>query len=456
MYRVSDIENDGLIRVLLFFHTESLIVNSPEALSEVLVTKSYVFEKPRFLRNFLASVIGWSLLTAEGEEHKTQRRKMLPAFSYRHIKDLYPVFWEKSREGILAMMPEFDDNGFAEIEISNWITRSTLDIIGLAGLGVDFGAIKDETNPLAKSYALLQPAPEDLILMFARAIIPDFVMDNLPLARVRSLRKASQHLRAVCHDLIHDKKKRIENKEDPGVDILTIALRSGVFSEANLVDQMMTFLSAGHDTTAAALEWSLYLLAKNPAIQDRLRKDIRDKLPSIDNNIPITNADVDGISYLTAVTNEVLRFYSPIAQTLRIANCDTTIQGQFVPRDTIITLSPWATNTDPKFWGADAHEFKPERWLHPDQGGTSVANAASGGATSNYAFMTFLHGPRSCIGGSFAKSELACLLAVWVGRFSFELKDKSLIDERSLKLNPSIVTKPEGGLHMLVRIVDGF
>lgn len=70
--------------------------------------------------------------------------------------------------------------------------------------------------------------------------------------------------------------------------------------------------------------------------------------------------------------------------------------------------------------------------------------------------MTFLHGPHSCIGGAFAKSELACLLAAWIGRFSFELKDKSLLDERNIHINPSVVAKPEGGLEMLVRVVDGW
>jgi cytochrome P450 len=114
------------------------------------------------------------------------------------------------------------------------------------------------------------------------------------------------------------------------------------------------------------------------------------------------------------------------------------------------------TNVDPKLWGPDAAEFKPERWLRPDQGGTSAVNAANGGATTNYAFMTFLHGPRSCLGSAFAKSELACLVAAWVGRFSFELVDKSLLDESNVKVTPSVVAKPNGGLNMKVRVVDGW
>lgn len=160
--------------------------------------------------------------------------------------------------------------------------------------------------------------------------------------------------------------------------------------------------------------------------------------------------------YLNAVCNEVLRTHGPVATTIRVANCNTVVQGQYIPRGTLLIIPIWAVNTDPLLWGPDAHEFKPERWLSPELGGTSRSNAASGGATSNYAFMTFLHGPHSCIGGNFSKSEMACLLAAWVGRFSFQLKDESLMDERNLNINPSVVAKPEGGLHMLVKVVDGW
>ena len=77
---------------------------------------------------------------------------------------------------------------------------------------------------------------------------------------------------------------------------------------------------------------------------------------------------------------------------------------------------PWAINRDPAHWGPDAGIFNPDRWMGPGRAG-------SGGASSNFAFMTFFHGPRSCIGESFARTEMACLLAVLVGRFEMELED---------------------------------
>ncbi|KAM3459891.1 hypothetical protein MY5147_003368 [Beauveria neobassiana] len=453
---IAESPNEGLIRILWHLNQEMVIVNSPQALSELLVTKCYSFEKPLFARTFLAQIIGWGLLTVEGDEHKKQRRDMLPAFSFRHVKDLYPTFWTKSCESVREITASCDDKGYTETDISGWTARCALDIIGLAGVGVDFGSIKNPENPLAQSYELLQPSDGDMVLLGLRAFFPDFIMNNLPLQRVRDARKASAHIRGVAHELIQEKRRLLESKQDAGLDILTVAMGGRLFSENALVDQMMTFLSAGHETTASSLIWVTYFMAKYPHMQERLRQEIRDALPSPDSDTEVTSAVIDSMPYLNAVCSEVLRVHSPVAQSIRVATQDTTIQGQFIPKETLLGLVPWATNTDSKQWGDDAHEFNPERWLTPENGGKNATNAASGGATSNYAFMTFLHGPHSCIGGAFAKSELACLAAAWIGRFKFELKDKSLLDESNIKINPSVVAKPDGGMEMCIQVVDGW
>ena len=94
---VEHVPNDGLIRYSMWFQ-ERLLITNPKALGEVLVTKNYDFIKPKQLRNGLGRLLGIGILLAEGEEHKVQRKNLMPAFAYRHIKDLYPAFWSKSRE----------------------------------------------------------------------------------------------------------------------------------------------------------------------------------------------------------------------------------------------------------------------------------------------------------------------------------------------------------------------
>lgn len=162
--------------------------------------------------------------------------------------------------------------------------------------------------------------------------------------------------------------------------------------------------------------WSLYLLCKHKSIQTTLRAEIRSRIPSLSS--PITAAQIDSCDYLQAFCTEVLRLWPPVSLTLRVADRDTSIQGQFIPRGTTIILAPAAINTCTHLWGKDALEFRPERWLKSkSQSGNGGEEGKRGGADSNYSFLTFLHGPRSCIGQKFSQYELACLLAAWVSFF---------------------------------------
>ncbi|KAK5990874.1 Cytochrome P450 monooxygenase FUM15 [Cladobotryum mycophilum] len=452
------IPNEGLIRYFWFFNGERILVTSPKSLAEVLVTNVYAFRKPANITASLGRILGFGILLAEGEEHKRQRRNLNPAFAFRHIKDLYPIFWDKSREVVRAITAACGSKGFTELEVGDWASRVTLDIIGLAGLGKDFHAIEDRNNELVKTYDyIFKPTKAAKIMNVLGTIFPAWFLGNLPVKRNSDLKAAAKSIRAVCRDLIQEKKAKLANKEQPDADILSVALESGEFTDENLVDQLMTFLAAGHETTTRSLTWAVYMMCRFPEMQTRLRKEVRERLPSTDTEVSISSVDIDRMPYLNAFCNEVLRYYCPVPVTIREAAHDTTIQGYPVRKGVRIMLVPWAINVDPQLWGPDAGEFNPERWMTVE-GATAEENqrAASGGATSNYAFMTFLHGPRSCIGSNFAKSEFACLLAAWVGRFEFELVDKSLMDEKNMEIKLEVTARPAKGLMVRVAVLDEY
>lgn len=456
MLRVNEIPNDGIIRYFGMFNQERILICSPKAMSEVLVTNNYAFSKPSEFRWSIGRILGVGILLAEGDEHKMQRRNLMPAFAFRHVKNLYPVFWQKAREVTRAMSDAVGDADMIETAVSQWASRCTLDIIGVAGMGKDFGAIQDPKSPLAQSYEkVFRPSKQAQFLMLLSAFLPMWLVTKLPLKRNQDLNAAAEEIRSICRDLIREKKAKLANKEQPDVDILSVALESGLFSDENLVDQLMTFLVAGHETTAAAMTWAVYMLCRHPEVQRRLRDEVRERLPSIDSDVDVASVDIDRMPYLNAVCNEVLRYYAPVPLTFRVAAHDTTIVGHPVRRGTRIIITPWATNYDRSLWGDDAAEFKPERWLQPAAPAAEGA-AALGGASSNFAFLTFLHGPRSCIGQSFAKAEFACLLAAWIGRLGFELKDQELVDERKMEVRGGATARPAKGLDVKMRVVEGY
>jgi cytochrome P450 len=186
-------------------------------------------------------------------------------------------------------------------------------------------------------------------------------------------------------------------------------------------------------------------MATHPAWQDALRAEIRQALPSISSGETPTTAMIDDLPLLNAIYNETLRLYPTVPVTVRESIRPTFLGARPIPAGTRVILAPWAINRSEALWGPRAAEFTPERWLAP-----GCAN--TGGARSNYSVITFLHGPRSCIGQGFAKAEFKCLLAAVVGRFSWRMARP----EEPVYPAGVVTTKPHGGMHLRMEIVEGW
>ena len=294
---------------------------------------------------------------------------------------------------------------------------------------------------------VFHPTGQLKVLNLVGVIFPLWLLRAIPLQRNSDIRTAAATIRRTCRRLIQLKKANIEKEgKNSGIDIISVAIESKAFSEDNLVDQMMTFLAAGHETTASAMVWAILALCRNPEYQVRLRDEVRAQLPSPnDPDSLVTSETFDKSPFLHAVCNEVLRVYAPVSLTMRETANDTSIVGQFVPAGTKIILATNAINTSEKLWGPNAAEFNPDRWTGPGR-------ANNGGAESNYSFMTFLHGPRSCIGQAFAKAEFACLLAALVGRFEMELEEP----DRKIDHQTGVTMRIKGGLRVRMREIQGW
>jgi cytochrome P450 len=223
------------------------------------------------------------------------------------------------------------------------------------------------------------------------------------------------------------------------------------------------------------LSWACYLLSKHHDIQTALRNEIREALSFSLKDAGSAAQEVDiatvleSLPLLNGVINESLRLFPTVPITMREAVRDTSLAGYEIPRGTKIIISPWAMNRSPEVWGPDATEFRPERWITESddektiEGGSGHRQAGSessgsvrrpnqtGGASSNYQFLTFLHGPRSCIGQGFARAELRCFLAsLMLGNFSWELGMK----EEDVKTGGAITIKPANGMHLAMKVLS--
>ncbi|PLB55569.1 cytochrome P450 [Aspergillus steynii IBT 23096] len=450
---ITSIPNNGLIRYYIAGNLERVLLTSPKSLSELLAHKVYEFPKPDIIRASLARVTGeHGLLLVEGDEHKQQRKNLMPAFAYRHIKEIYPIFWTKSAEMVKCIEDDLKNRADPTdniVCIGTWASRATLDIIGVAGMDHDFDALRNPNNELQRQYQTIMSDPPlgmKVLYVFAMMMGNPGWVTKLPLKRNEDIMNASEVIRSVARQMIREKHQKL-NTDTTGVDILSVALQSGSFTEDELIDQMMTFLGAGHETTSTALQWAIYALCKHPDVQARLRDEVRSNLPSIstDHPAPLSATTLDALPYLSAVCNEILRFHPSVPSTVRIASRDTTLVNTPIPKGTLFLIAAAVINHNKELWGPDADQFNPERWLGPGRANT-------GGAANNYAYLTFLHGPRSCIGQGFAKAELACLVASLVGRFEMVLAHP----EKKLEVRQSATVCPKDGVLVKMNVLEGW
>lgn len=440
--------NDGIIHTHSFFHADRLILTNPNSIADVLVSKSYDWEKPPWTRAFLRMFLGDGLLVSEGDDHKFQRKQIMPAFSFRHVKDLYPIFWTKALELCNVVKNELKEKEDPVLEFNHFTTQVTLDIIGLAGLGRDIGSMRNSDDELIESYEeILEPTAEKAIFFVLHLLIPPWIIKSLPWKLNERIRILTTKIKQTCREFVQDKKSKLKTEGKESNDILSILMRSNNFSDDDLVDQLLTFLAAGHETTSSALTWTSYLLATHPIIQTRLRSEIHTAIPNLSVLDHATlSTTLESLPLLNAICNETLRLYPTVPVSARYSIRPTTICDHPVPANTLVFIVPWATNRDPAVWGPDAESFVPGRWIDQDTGKVNY----SGGVESNYSYLTFLHGPRSCIGEKFARAELRALVAAVVGGFEMEMADPNEV----VRVGGTITSKPVDGLRLRVRGVD--
>ncbi|KAH8808645.1 cytochrome P450 3A5 [Xylogone sp. PMI_703] len=425
------------IRYLTVGNVEVLIPTSLRAIKDVLQTNCYSFVKPGYWWRIVGEIAGKGILFLEGEEHKRQRRNLIGPFSFANIKNLLPWFDQKAKELSARISATLKANPNEPIEVSQLLSYTTLDIVGLAVLGTELKSLSS-SSPLADSYQKIFEivTPLQVLITVLNQYIP--IRSWLPLEANRAYVRANGEVRRILREQIRLRRKEYQERkstnEKGSRDLLGLMIEEtkDTYTEEEMLGYLLNFMSAGHETTSGALTWALYSLTLHPELQARLRQEINTELTS---TTP-TYAELENLKLLNNLFKEVLRYYPPSPSVAREAAEDVEIDGVFIPKGTLITIVAGVQHNNPTIWGPTADEFDPDRWDNLPKP-----------AQDPYASEAFLNGPRVCIGKSFATLEWKAIMVELIRNFAFE--NTGIVDVQKA----GVTLKPLGGMHLKIKPV---
>ncbi|KAJ6622026.1 cytochrome P450 [Mycena sp. CBHHK59/15] len=429
----------GNLKELASDGQSQLYITDTKALHHFL-SNTQIYQKSELTRFSLGRIVGPGILVVEGDVHKQQRKIMNPAFGAPQIRELTGIFVEKSiqlRDIWAAQAAQ--GGGVARVEVLSWLSKATLDIIGLAGFNYHINALgaqsEDAPNELAAAFEALFGMETEFSVM--RAIRSYFrIFRRIPTGTDKIAQASQATMMRIGRQLLADSKRDIaENgtfETGRARDLLSLLVRANTskeipasqrLSDEDVLAQVPTFLVAGHETTSTAVTSALFALTQNTAAQTRLRAEllrVGTENPTMD--------ELNALPYLDCVVRETLRVHAPVTATGRIALQDDVVALATPFTDTngavhetirirkgdAIFIPILTLNRDKAIWGPDALEFVPERW----ESAPPISNTIPGVWGH---MLTFLGGPRGCIGYRFALVEMKALLFTLVRGLEFEL-----------------------------------
>ncbi|CAM9433138.1 unnamed protein product [Choristocarpus tenellus] len=415
-------------------------VSEPEIVKQIMVLSSERFPKTDLARLAFYRVMGpSSLLLLDGAEHKIHRRLLNPAFSLHILQTMVPEMGRVAREN-MAEWGLSDRNPSLVVAAAKRVQHLTLLMLFRTMFGMEAEGDKSSiTGEVGKGEAcsmhLLQPELTALVkslmveeislsrILLRRAAGKGSWKDLLPLPSSISSRRKLKRLDQLCMQMLD---KNRGNKSSP-LGLLLGGEEEGEagedttkLSDTAIRDQAITFILAGHETTANMLSWTLLLLAENPVWQAEVRAQIWEICGRCNNQGGAEDMSFDKVNCLNLVTMtlyESLRLCPPVPITSRFVSADTPfiVEGKkmTVPKGALAVVDIMSMHKDPRFWPHEPEAFKPRRWESRLRGGIFAGPRLTEGQHP-FSFLPFNAGQRGCIGSNFALLEghvaLACIL----------------------------------------------
>ncbi|MEF2554543.1 cytochrome P450 [Aurantimonas sp. A2-1-M11] len=389
----------------------ALLLSNPDDVEYVFVDAHENFVKNRFFWRQVTAIFGKGIMTNEGEDWLRHRRIAAPAFATRRVNDYADTMVQLTSEMLDTWTP--GDVRDAHAEMMSLTLRIAAKTLFDASVEEDVAAMDHALNDITS----------EITARFSR---PFVIPDAVPLPGHVRYNRALRRIETIVTRIIAE---RQQNPGDRG-DFLSALMKASYANgqplpDKQLRDEAVTMLLAGHETTALALSWTLYLLGQHSEIDVRLSAEVHAVLgsrpPAVEDLAKLTNTG--------EVITEAMRLYPPAWLIGRETVKDCVIGGYHVPAGTTVFVSPWILHRDPRVFD-DPLSFRPGRWTPEFTR-----------QLPRFAYMPFGGGPRICIGKSFALMEASLILAALVQRYRFEWSG-----DRPIAPSPSITLRPKGGV----------
>ena len=390
------------------------MVMDPTAIREMLLDRVDDYPKSLVTKNLLRPAIGDSLFIAEGAHWRWQRRAVAPAFSHRNMLNLSPIMTAAAQRSA----DRIADAGPRAINMLDEMVTSTFDVISDVTFSGGDGFDRDAVLRAIDDYI----AEAGKLSLFDILGLPDW----LPRPGRAMSGRALKDMKRIADGAIDARAERGPSDTPDLLDLLldgTDPKTKRQMNTAELRDNLLTFIVAGHETTALTLSWALYLMGFDQAVQQKARAEAQTVLQGR----AATGADVENLPYIRQIIDETLRLYPPAGVISRTAQRNDTLCGREVrPGDTVM-VPIYALGRHQQLWD-QPDVFDPDRFKDRK-------------AIDRYAYLPFGDGPRICIGASFAQQEAVIILATLLSRFRF-----TPVAGKSPEPVMILTLRPEGGV----------
>ncbi|XP_042883730.1 cytochrome P450 4c3-like isoform X4 [Penaeus japonicus] len=405
---------------------------------EVILSSQKHLDKSRDY-NFLHPWLGTGLLTSTGSKWHTRRKLLTPAFHFKILEDFVEIFNYQSNKMIKLLEKKADGNCF---DIFPFITLCTLDIICETAMGCKIDAQDNSESKYVQAVyrigALVQHRqarpwlqPDILFKLSGYQkehdaclkLLHDFSYETIRNRRREFQESKKSKDQNATEDEAIGKKKRLAFLD------LLLEYSDGVsqLSDEDIREEVDTFMFEGHDTTAAAINWSLYLLGCHPEVQAR----VHEELDAIfgDSDRPVTMADLREMKVTENCIKEALRLFPSVPFIARELKEDVVINDYHIPSGTTVLVVTYRLHRDPEQF-PNPEVFDPDRFLPENCKGRHP-----------YAYVPFSAGPRNCIGQKFAQIEEKIVLSNIMRKFRVE----STVRREDLRILGELILRPEDG-----------